>query len=54
VSSRAWCGSGLERVDVDAHECVGILGCDLLDLDAALRREHEQGLPGAAVEGAER
>ena len=39
-----------ERVDVDAHERVGVLGCDLLDLDAALRREHEQRLPGAAVE----
>ena len=40
----------LERVDVDADERVGVLGRDLLDLDPALRREHEQRLPGAAVE----
>ena len=40
----------LERVDVEPHERLGILLRDLLDLDAALRREHEQRLPGAAVE----
>ena len=40
----------LERVDVQADERVGALGGDLLDLDAALRREHEQRLLLAAVE----
>ena len=40
----------LERVDVQAHERVGILLGDLLDLDAALRREHEERLLLAAVE----
>jgi len=32
----------LERVDVQHHERVRILLGDLLDLDAALRREHEE------------
>ena len=41
----------LERVDVQAHERVGIVRGDLFDLDAALRREHEQRLLGAAIEG---
>ena len=40
----------LERVDVQAHERVGIVRGDLLDLDAALRREHEERLLRAAVE----
>ena len=40
----------LERVDVEADERVGVLLGDLLDLDAALRREHEQRLLGATVE----
>ena len=40
----------LERVDVQAHERVGVVRGDLLDLDAALRREHEQRLLRAAVE----
>ena len=35
----------LERVDVDAHERVRVLGGDLLDLDAALGREHQQRRP---------
>ena len=39
-----------ERVDVQAHERVGIVRGDLFDLDAALRREHEQRLLDAAVE----
>ena len=41
----------LERVDVQPHERVGIVRGDLLDLDAALGREHEQRLLRAAVEG---
>ena len=40
----------LERVDVQADERVGALLGDLLDLDAALRREHEERLLRAAVE----
>ncbi len=31
----------LERVDVHAHERLGRLRRDLLDLDSAARREHE-------------
>ena len=41
----------LERVDVHPRELLGALGGDLLDLDAALRREHQQRLLGAPVEG---
>ncbi len=41
----------LERVDVEAHERLRCGGGDLLDVHAALRREHEQGLPGATIEG---
>ena len=41
----------LERVDVQADERVGLRRRDLLDLDAALGREHEQRLLLAAVEG---
>ena len=40
----------LERIDVEADECVGVVRRDLLDLDAALRREHEERLLRAAVE----
>ena len=40
----------LERVDVQAHERVGVVRGDLLDLDAALRREHEERLLRATVE----
>ena len=40
----------LERVDVQPHERVRVLLGDLLDLDAALRREHEERLLRAAVE----
>src|SRR5262249_56689820 len=40
----------LERVDVESRERVGVLLCHLLDLDATLRREHEQRLLRAAVE----
>ena len=40
----------LERVDVQPDERVGVLLRDLLDLDAALRREHEERLLRAAVE----
>ena len=40
----------LERIDVEPDERVGILLRDLLDLDAALRREHEERLLRAAVE----
>src|SRR5436853_40993 len=41
----------LERVDVQPDQRVGILLGDLLDLDAALRREHEERLLRTAVEG---
>ena len=41
----------LERVDVEPDERVRVLLRDLLDLDAALRREHEERLLRAAVEG---
>ena len=40
----------LGRIDVQPHERVGILFGDLLDLDTALRREHEERLLRAAVE----
>src|SRR5439155_11575378 len=40
----------LGRVEVQPHERVGILLGDLLDLDATLRREHEERLLCAAVE----
>ena len=40
----------LERIDMDAHQRIGALGGDLLDLDPALRGEHEQRLAGATVE----
>ena len=40
----------LQRVDVQAHERVRVVRGDLLDLDPALRREHEERLLGAAVE----
>ena len=40
----------LERIDVEPDERVGVLLGDLLDLDAALRREHEERLLRAAVE----
>ena len=39
-----------ERVDVQAHERVGVVRGDLFDLHAALRREHEERLLRAAVE----
>ena len=40
----------LERIDVHAGERIGALGRNLLDLDAALGREHQERLTGAAVE----
>ena len=40
----------LERVDVEPDERVGALLGDLLDVDAALRREHVERLLRAAVE----
>ena len=40
-----------ERIDVQARKRVGTLLGDLLDLDPALLREHEQRLFLAAVEG---
>ena len=40
----------LERVDVQPDERVGRLLRDLLDVDPALRREHEERLLRAAVE----
>ena len=40
-----------ERVDVEPRDRAGVAGRDLLDLDAALRREHEERLLLAAVEG---
>ena len=40
----------LERIDVEPDERVGVLLGDLLDLDAALRREHEERLLLAPVE----
>jgi hypothetical protein len=40
-----------ERVDVEAGERVGVGLGDLLDVDAALRREHEERLLLAAIEG---
>ena len=41
----------LERVDVQADERVRVVLGDLLDLDPALRREHEERLLRAPVEG---
>src|SRR4029077_8370819 len=41
----------LEGVDVQADERVGARGRNLLDVHAARRREHEQRLLRAAVEG---
>ena len=41
----------LERVDVEPDERVGVLLRHLLDLDAALSREHEERLLRTAVEG---
>ena len=41
----------LERIDVETHEGVRALLRDLLDLDSALRREHEQRLLDASIEG---
>src|SRR5207302_10035525 len=41
----------LERVDVEADERLGLRGSDLLDVDTALGREHEQRLLLPAVEG---
>ena len=40
----------LERIDVQSGERVGVLLGDLLDLDAAFGREHEERLLRAAVE----
>jgi hypothetical protein len=40
-----------EHVCVQARERLRLRGCDLLDVDAALRREHEQRLLLGAVEG---
>ena len=40
----------LERIDVHARERRRVLGRDLLDLDPAVGREHEERLPGPAVE----
>src|SRR5439155_19767588 len=40
----------LEWIDVDAHERFGFLSRDLLDLDAAFLRVHQQRLLLAAVE----
>src|SRR5262249_36493410 len=40
----------LERIDVEADERVGVLLRDLLDLDTALRGEHEERLLRASVE----
>ena len=39
-----------ERVDVQAGDRVGVALGDLLDVDAAARREHEERPLGAAVE----
>ncbi len=39
-----------QRVGVDRDDRVRALGRDLLDLDAALRRAHEQDLPGRPIE----
>ena len=41
----------LERVDVELRQRLGPLLGDLLDVDSALLREHEQGLLLAPVEG---
>ena len=41
----------VHRVDVEQGDGVGIGGGHLLDLDAALGREHAQVLLGAAIEG---
>ena len=35
-------GEAVDRVDVDAGDRVGVLGRDLLDLDAALRGQHAE------------
>src|SRR5205814_6089542 len=43
-------GVATERIDVESRERLGVLRCDLFDLDAALPREHEQRLLRAAVE----
>ena len=40
----------LERIDVQPHESLGVGRCDFLDVDPALRREHEERLFRAAVE----
>ena len=40
----------LERVDVETHERVGVVRGDVLDLDTALRGEHEERLLRAPVE----
>ena len=40
----------LERIDMQPHERVGVVRGDLLDLDATLRREHEQRLLRATIE----
>ena len=44
----------LDRVDVDLGDRVRVLGRDVLDLDAALRREHAEVLLGRPVEGERR
>ncbi len=41
----------LERIDVEPDERVGVVRGDFLDLDAALRGEHEQRLLRTPVEG---
>ena len=40
----------LERIDVQPHELLGLGRCHFLDVDPALRREHEQRLLHAAIE----
>ena len=42
--------AALERVDVQLHERIRVVSGDLLDVHAALRREHEQRLLRATVE----
>ena len=41
----------VDRVDVEPHDRVGVLLGDLLDLDAALGRQHQQVLLRRPVEG---
>jgi hypothetical protein len=51
TSSRASRGEPVERVDVQPGDRLGVLLGDLLDLDAALGREHAEVQLGRPVEG---